>query len=363
MPVSVKAPAPHKRRVLIDNLRTLVDTLAPGDRLPSNPELARQFQVAPGTAHAAVEALTREGLVVRRKGSGSFVAARCSGRVAGRAVAVLASGANPFYQNCVTHLVDAAAAVGLAVECRYAAGALGLEDALRFEALDPAGFVVVGMWLEPLAADLRARGHAVALIGDPEVGVVPSVPTVYADAEHAGYLATQRLLDLGHRRIVYAHHMNVDEKLHRKRRWHGHERAMDEAGIPPPHAAVGNDVVRAWLDDAKATRRYFGAENAPTAVVAWYDAHAVVIIDALRRAGIGVPGDVSVIGYDNLPIGAHYHPPLDTIDLHMDEQVRHALSLLSPLLAPVAAASATLITPTLVRRASCAAPPARLGTD
>jgi DNA-binding LacI/PurR family transcriptional regulator len=365
--VVLELPGQHKRRVVADSLRTLATSLTPGDRLPSAPELARQFGVASGTVHAAVEVLRREGLIVRRKGSGTFVAerpsavgdrspgARLRDKTKSRTIAVFALSSNPFFQNCVEHLITEAAARGLAVECRYADDHLTLEDALRFEALGPAGFVVVGMSLEWLAAALRERGHPVVLIGDPNVDAMPSVPTVYADAEYAGYLAAKRLLLLGHRRIVYAHRMGTDEKLYAKRRWRGHERALREAGIPEPHRVVGHPVVQAWMNAPDAARRYFTAASAPTAVVTWYDAEAVMIIDALRRAGLQAPDDVSVIGYDNLPIGAHYVPPLDTIDLHMDEQVRHALSLLS-LPAPPAAVSATLITPTLVCRASCAPP-------
>jgi GntR family transcriptional regulator len=69
-------PRPHKHRALADDLRILAVSLAPGDRMPSVPELVREYGVAPSTAQAAVETLRREGVVVRRRGSGTFVAER-----------------------------------------------------------------------------------------------------------------------------------------------------------------------------------------------------------------------------------------------------------------------------------------------
>lgn len=357
----VPAPPGRKRQRLAADLRALAATLAPGDRLPSVADLERRFGVSTTTVEAAVEVLRREGLIVRRRGAGTYIAPAL-GKDDGAAtrtdrgtLAVFALCSNPFFENCVSHLVREASAVGLSVECRYAGDDLTLPDVLRFEALRPSGFVFVGMTLERMAAALRERGHAVVLIGDPDVDATPGVPTVYADAERAGYLATKRLLDLGHRRIAYAHHMASDEKLHRKRRWRGHERALREAGVAEPDTVIGPDTVAGWMKDAEAIGRYFAAPGAPTGVVTWYDAEAVLLINALRTGGLRVPHDVSVVGYDNLPLGAHFFPPLDTVDLHMDEQARHALALLS-LPAPPKAVSATRITPTLICRASCAPP-------
>ncbi len=73
---------------------------------------------------------------------------------------------------------------------------------------------------------------AVVLIGDPSAEAVPSAAHRHADAEYAGYLATKRLLDLGHRRIAYALRHARGAGAQRKRRWRGHERALREAASP-----------------------------------------------------------------------------------------------------------------------------------
>src|SRR5690242_2637239 len=66
--------AAHKRRRVASSLRDMIATLAVGDRLPSVPELERHFGVAKSTVEAAVGELQAEGLIVRRQGSGTFVA-------------------------------------------------------------------------------------------------------------------------------------------------------------------------------------------------------------------------------------------------------------------------------------------------
>lgn len=318
--------------------------------------------VAAGTIKVTLETLRCEGRIVSRPRSGTYVtenrppdAARNNGTIAAFALC-----SNPFFENCVSQLVREASQRGLSVECRYTGGNITLEDALRSEALQPGGFVVIGMGLEWLAAALQGREHRVVLIGDPDVDAAPTVPTVYADAEHAGYLATRRLLNLGHRRVLYLHGSRDVQSLRRRRRWRGHERALRDAEVGEPLPTASRAELEVWLENPEQTRRFFSGPNAPTAVVAWYDALAVQLIAALRQAEVRVPDDVSVMGYDNLPLGAHTWPPLDTVDLHMDEQVRHALDLLSLPAGPRRSAATTLIMPTLVGRASCAPPPLRL---
>lgn len=343
--------------------------MSPGERLPSVLSLERELGVANVTVEAALELLRREGLVVTRPRSGTYVAERsrhdaaiADGSIPGAAfptanntLAVFAHGATPFYKDCVDHLIAQAAALGLAIECRYADHGLTLDDVLRFEALHPAGFLMVGFELEWAAAAVIARGHAAVVIGEPDADVVPRVPAAFADAEQGGFLAAQRLLLLGHRRIAYLHRTSAPV-LQRKRRWRGHERALREAGLgeAPPRLISDGKAIDAWCANAGAVRDTFTAPDAPTAVVAWSDPAAAMLIAALRRADLSVPGDVSVVGYDNLPIGAHCWPPLDSVDQHIDVLVRHALFLLS---APQPGGTvSSVVTPTLVCRESCAPP-------
>ena len=365
--VSAVPSASRRRQQVTGSLREMILAMSPGERLPSVAALAQQFGVAVGTLKLTLETLRCEGLIVSRPRSGTYVAARVpdaadparsAAEVSQRigSITLFALCSNPFFENCVFKLVQEGSRRGLSVECQYMGGNLTLDDALRSEPPHSGGIVVIGMGLEWLAAALKERDHRVVLIGDPEANAVPAVPTVFVDAEYAGYLATRRILSLGHRRILYLHQAPDLPALRRRRRWHGHERAMRDAEVAEPWLTARYGDIKEQFSTPEKIRAYFTGPDAPTAVVCWYDGLALELMNSLRQAGISVPEDVSVIGYDNLPLGEHTWPPLDTVDLHMDDQVSYALDLLSLPTGRRAATSATLITPTLITRASCGPP-------
>jgi DNA-binding LacI/PurR family transcriptional regulator len=90
-------------------------------------------------------------------------------------------------------------------------------------------------------------------------------------------------------------------------------------------------------------------------VVAWNDHEALSLLRTLHRAGVRVPEEVSLVGYDALPEGAMVHPALTTVDPQVDGQLQAALTLLRRSIAPPASHS-TVIVPSIVVRESSAAP-------
>ncbi len=373
-----KKPPMHKRQQIAQSLRALTATMTAGERLPSVAQLEAHFGVATATVESAIGILRREGLIESRPGSGTYVTDRRSGGLsAGEAsgdtsvkgataserqaqrIAVFAVNNTSFYKNCVDQIIAAAAAQHLVVECRFANTHPVLDDLRRFESLDPCGFLFVGTESREVALAAWERGNRVAVIGEPPADDVTHVPTVYSDAEQGGYIAARRLLERGHRRIAYLYRPPTEE-LFRRLRWRGHERALREAGlsVDRERSVIDGPLLETWRQDPESMRAYFSRPGAPTGVAAWSDPAAVMLLGTLRRAGLRVPDDVSVIGYDNLPVGEDAWPPLDTVDQHLDVLVRHALFLLT-LPQPQTAVSTALVTPTLVCRDSTGAPPSR----
>jgi DNA-binding LacI/PurR family transcriptional regulator len=101
---------------------------------------------------------------------------------------------------------------------------------------------------------------------------------------------------------------------------------------------------------------YFRRPDAPTGIVAWNDYEAVRCIRLLHHAGLRVPQDISIIGFDRLPVSEDCIPPLTTVDQHVESQLRAVMELLSRPTAPSPTQSIVVV-PTLVSRASCAPPP------
>jgi GntR family transcriptional regulator, arabinose operon transcriptional repressor len=357
-----------KHEELTQTLLELVTTLQPGERLPSQTELMRRFQVSDRTVLRSLEDLRRDGWIVRRRGSGTFVADPKEHRPApvaphpapdSRTIAALAlsPSPSPFYHRCLEQLGQVVQAAGWSLLCHHARHAPDSDDVLPLEALQPRGFVAFNFTLYPVARRLQERGHRTVILGPPPADVYPDVPCVYGDHDHGGYLVTRHLLDLGHRRLAYVRFFPPSRvTLQRSFRWRGHERAMDEArrrGEEVHCAFLDETTIGPWRRDPSLAADYFRRPDAPTALVVWNDSEAIPLLNILQHAGLHVPEDISVAGYDALPEGAQSLPPLTTVDQHLDCQLRAVMDLLSRE-APPPPNQSVVVVPNLVSRASCA---------
>jgi LacI family repressor for deo operon, udp, cdd, tsx, nupC, and nupG len=154
--------------------------------------------------------------------------------------------------------------------------------------------------------------------------------SVSVDNRHGGHLATAHLIKRGHRRIAYvsgpADHSDDAERLA------GYRQALDEVGIPFDLALVlpGNGR----LDGGeRALPPLMSLAEQPTAVFCYNDMTAVGLLSAARRAGLSVPGDLAVVGFDDIPMAAHVCPPLTTIAQPQRDMGRQAMKMALALMA------------------------------
>lgn len=125
---------------------------------------------------------------------------------------------------------------------------------------------------------------------------------VYHDDHAAARLATEHLLELGHRRILYidfAHERDRLEDTHYSAtdRWGGYRDAMRAAGLEP--AAIWQEDQPPGEDRARAFAGLLGSSDRPTAVVAYASALVRTLRMAACYAGLDVPGDLSMVGVDD----------------------------------------------------------------
>lgn len=353
-----------KHEALTRTLLEMVAKLTPGDRFPSQTELMRRFQVSDRTVLRSLEDLRRAGWIVRRHGSGTFVADTKSRQLpstslpaSSRTIAALALTFGPFYQHCVDLLSLQAEASDMSLICHHARDESCFEDVLPMEALHPRGFIVFNYHLVPIALRLLERGHRTVIMGAPPADVYPEAPCVYGDQELGGWIACRHLLELGHRRIAFVC-SNARYPLETTRRWKGHIRALEEAerdGSPALTTIYDEEDINLWRSDPASMAAHFQRPDAPTGIVAWNDSEAVRFIMLLHHAGFRVPEDISVMGFDKLPVSEDCIPPLSTVNQHVDSQLRAVMELLSQPTAPPPTQSFVIV-PTLVSRASCAPP-------
>jgi DNA-binding LacI/PurR family transcriptional regulator len=355
-----------KHAELTRTLQDLAATLRPGDRFPSQTELMRRFQVSDRTVLRSLEDLRRAGWIVRHHGVGTFVADPQEGRLAvvsgpvateNRVIAAVAPTFGTFYHHCIDLLSLQMDAIGWSLVCHHLLYENSDTDQLPVEALQPRGIVVFSYHLEPIARRLWERGYRTVIVGVPPADVSPEVPCVYSDHEYGGHTATRHLLDLGHRRIAFAF-TTCRYPVQQTLRWRGHQRALQEArqaGWNVSDTLLEADILDAWRSDPSLAAAYFQRSDAPTGVVAWNDTEAMTLLRILYSASLRVPEDVSIIGYDALPLSEESAPPLTTVDQHVDRQLYIVMDLLSRPTTPPATQSVVVL-PTLMSRASCARP-------
>lgn len=171
---------------------------------------------------------------------------------------------------------------------------------------------------------LDKAGSRLVLCGRPPLGDDVPTTVVEYDNESGAYAMTSHLLSQGHRRIVY---MGAGELSTTKRdRVRGFERAHADYGVVcDPALLVPSDFTRAH--GYAATKRLLAAGVEFTAIFAGTDMVAVGVLAALREAGVRVPEDVSVAGYDDIPLSADLTPALTTVHIPTEELGRTAVRL------------------------------------
>jgi DNA-binding LacI/PurR family transcriptional regulator len=200
-----------------------------------------------------------------------------------------------------------------------------LEGAIRQASVD--GFISLGLSADDRALEMLDR------IGIPVVAVdsesSPNRPAVNVDDESGARAAAQHLLDLGHREVAIIllppTRAQVGHTPTASRRLAGYRAALDSAGAPEPHTVTAAATQAAG---ARAFESLPRGKRRPTAVLAMSDMAAIGLMAAAQSAGLKVPGDLSVVGYDDLPMAAWTTPPLTTVRQPIIEKGRLAARLL-----------------------------------
>jgi len=346
---------------VLRQLEALHAGLQPGSPFPSQRDLIVRLNASDRSVRWALDELRRQGKIERPAGRRTFIArtgALSQAPVAGvslsRTVIAVLSPDHSFFDHALQTLFRRVEANQLELTCHLIDEAGHGSSRFITPETGPLGYAIFHQRHLPLAQKLQQAGHRVVLFGMPPVGVPCGVPNVYSDHEQGGYLAVQHVLSEGHRNIAVC----GGEIPMGYPRPEGQHRAVAEfrrRGLDVRVSWITESQLRGWRKDPETLREFYEATGRPTALVAWNDNEAVTLLSLLSYNGISVPRDVSLVGYDNLPIGLEVHPALTTIDNNLEQQLQAALSILTRPEAP--ASPPTIITlPTLVRRDSSAPP-------
>lgn len=218
----------------------------------------------------------------------------------------------------------------------------------RLVALRVDGIVLVGSWVR--GDYLQTVAERVPIVA---VGRLPdeitAIDTVRNDDELGAQLAVEHLRELGHHRILHVSRSDRPSSVGRRA---GYEAAMQHAGLAA-HARIIGPEQWEYLWQQVQDDILVGAANAPTAVFASNDQIAHHILVSALDAGLQIPEDLAVIGYDNSTLSHATRPGLSSIDQPREAMGKQAWALLADRIAGTSVGPQQVIeTPSLLVRGS-----------
>lgn len=229
-----------------------------------------------------------------------------------------------------------------------------LEGAIRQASVD--GFISLGLGPEDRAFDVLDRIGIPTVVVDSESS--PSHAAVNVDDLGGARAAAGHLLGLGHEQLAIIvlppARFHVGHTPTAAQRLAGYMEAIDAAGAAKPVTLTAGISVGAG---ARAFESLPRGKVRPTGILAMSDMVAIGVMSAAHAAGLRVPGDLSVIGYDDLPMAAWTNPPLTTVRQPIVEKGRIAARLLIQRMKGKRVESPAPLATSLVVRSSAGPPP------
>jgi len=239
---------------------------------------------------------------------------------------IVPDNSNPFFAEVARTVEDIGFENGYSVILCNTDGDLEKEkvyiDVLIAKQVDGAVFIAAGSRQEHLS-ELTAQGL-------PVVVVDRDIPQTLADVvlvnnEQGGYEATRHLIELGHQRIGCI--AGPSELTPSAARIHGYRRALEENDLPYREELIISGDFR--YDGGETTmEKLLSLSAPPTAVFVCNDIMAIGALRAIKRAQMQVPADLSIIGFDNIPITSATSPALTTVAQPITELGVRSMNLL-----------------------------------
>jgi len=183
------------------------------------------------------------------------------------------------------------------------------------------GIVTVGARVGMDAIEAAAKNTRIVMVGrTTESEVTDSVDT---DDLVGARLAVEHLIELGHERIA---HVDGGMGAGAEERRRGYRKTMTDHGLADHIVIASGDFSEAG--GYQAAGELLDLPEPPTAIFTGNDLSAAGVVDRVEGAGLEIPGDVSIVGYDNTALAAMQHMSLTTVNQPRDEMGRLAVKFL-----------------------------------
>jgi alanine racemase len=235
---------------------------------------------------------------------------------------------NPYFGEFSAGVATAAEAAGMAIQ--FISPLHGsLTRAVDRASVD--GIVAVGLGADhPEVGQIRRSGMPFVVV---DSTALPDEPGIEVDDEGGARMAAVHLAELGHRAFLVigieppSASAAMDAAGVTARRLHGYRAALTAVGVTLPETSivVGPASMQGGIDSFQ---RAWAAGVRPTAVLAMSDAMAIGAMRAARELGLGVPADLSIVGFDDLDLARYTDPPLTTVHQPIRRKGEEAVRLL-----------------------------------
>jgi len=306
-------------------IRRMVEhkSLKAGELVPSENKLVGEYKVSKNTVRQALTNLVNEGFLYREQGKGTYVsdpAAERRGIGESKQIGLIVPDiSHYFFPRIVRGIGDEAQ------RRNYHVILCNNDNDLSKTISHVHRFVrennVRGLIVTPVQSDFYLRDNTTLVEELREAGL-PFVlidryvqgwetDCVLSDNVHGGYQATSHLIELGHRRIGFIGEQECSTVLDRLK---GYRQALSENGIEFADTLVNSGNNNTTERAGRAGMEYFlSMRDRPTAVFSENDLVAKGAFEAIREAGLSVPEDIALVGYDDLELAQTLDVPLTTV--------------------------------------------------
>lgn len=260
---------------------------------------------------------------------------------------------SPFAAATVQGIQDGLRGAGYSISIAYSNRdqALVIEAIQAFYSRQVDGLVILNSWLHTFNDPILALQDRPFVFINRVFGNCRQNCVGPGD-RYGALLATRHLAELGHQRIAYINGM--EDWIEAQNRLAGYRDVLTQCGLP-----VDEDLIRQgdWGVESgyRATQELLALKERPTAIFASNDIMALGAIYAIQDAGLKVPGDIALVGYDDRDFAAWVRPALTTVRMPSYEMGMAAARLLLQQFAGEELEDATEVPGKLIVRESCGA--------
>ncbi|MEK6646873.1 MAG: GntR family transcriptional regulator [Candidatus Firestonebacteria bacterium] len=313
--------------------RILANEFSVDTKLPSERELAQEYNISRISVRSAIKELENEDFLYKVRSKGTFVKNRQDFKIVSKkSISLLVSPPlrMSFFSTIISGIEEAASKndYDLFLRCTNEDTFLEKKYILELNESKNSGLIIISGANSFRNAEFfknLAQKNPMVVI-DMFLGEIPA-DYVFSDDEKGTYDAIMHLIELGHTRIL--HLAGPKKNSTASLRIQGYKKTLQEKNI-----AIDTDLIREtdWSLESGyyETKKFFtNNKKRATAIFACSDEVAIGAYKAVKELGLKIPEDISLVGYANLDVGRLWEVPLTTVDQSPEKMGREAFNLLS----------------------------------